>query len=203
MRRTKAQAAETRQQILRAAEILFLDKGYENVRLDEIASAAGSSRGAVHWHFENKQGLLYALREEAELPLQQLADCLDGGFSADPLDMLGDAICSFFDALHNDERRRGLIRVMMYLDIPVSQNNGEKARSNDAYDAIARIYAEANRRQKLPAPWTPKTAASALNATVTGLIEEWALERSELELVPYGQHLVRIVVRSFYLFPGN
>lgn len=41
MRRTKEQAAETGRQILQAAETLFLDKGYDNVSLEEIAALSG------------------------------------------------------------------------------------------------------------------------------------------------------------------
>ena len=37
MKRTKEEAAETRQAILEAAERLFLEAGYENVTLDHIA----------------------------------------------------------------------------------------------------------------------------------------------------------------------
>ncbi|EJN06754.1 TetR/AcrR family transcriptional regulator [Phyllobacterium sp. YR531] len=199
MKRTKEQAAETRRQILRAAENLFLDKGYENVTLDEIATAAGASRGALHWHFGNKQGLLYALRDEAQSPLQELADCLDAGTALSPLDMLGDAICSIFAAMHHDKRRRGLIRVMMYLDISISQKKPSKSQRNEVYDDIARIFAEANRRQRLPSPWTPVAAASAVSAVVVGILEEWSLERSDLQLVPHGQDLVKMVVRGFQL----
>lgn len=45
MRRTKEEAAETRSEILQSAKALFLDKGYENVSLEEIAAAAGVTRG--------------------------------------------------------------------------------------------------------------------------------------------------------------
>ena len=47
----------------------FLEKGYENVSLDE-SPARRPSRGAVHWHFRNKQGLLFAIRDEMRLPMQ-------------------------------------------------------------------------------------------------------------------------------------
>ena len=74
MRRTKEEAAETRSEILHSAKALFLDKGYENVSLEEIAAAAGVTRGAVHWHFKNKQGLMFAIRDEAQQPFQELAE---------------------------------------------------------------------------------------------------------------------------------
>lgn len=65
-----------------------------------------------------------------------------------------------------------------------AEKSGEVVSSAIAAMRLQGFFVEANRRSKLPAPWTPKTAASALNATIIGLIEEWALERSELQLAP-------------------
>ena len=46
-RRTKAEAEQTREQILDAAEAVFLDRGVARASLAEIAQAAGVTRGAV------------------------------------------------------------------------------------------------------------------------------------------------------------
>src|SRR5690606_12983243 len=59
MRRTKEQAEQTRASILAAAEQLFLEKGVAHSTLDQIARAAGVTRGAVYWHFENKAHLFH------------------------------------------------------------------------------------------------------------------------------------------------
>lgn len=195
MKRTKEDAAETRRLILKAAELLFLEQGYETVTLDEIASASGVSRGAVHFHFVNKPGLLHALRDDAQLPLQELADGLDQNVTTDPLTLLSETISTMFYNLHSDERRRRLIRLMMHLDLSIDTK--ADAGKRDSYDAIERVFIEANRRHKLTPPWTPKTAASAVSATVIGTLEEWALDRSEFPLVPYGQSLVQMVLRGF------
>ena len=53
MRRTKAEAEETRNSILRAAERVFFEKGVSNASLDDVAKAAGVTRGAIYWHFSN------------------------------------------------------------------------------------------------------------------------------------------------------
>ena len=56
-RRTKAEAEQTREQILDAAETVFLRRGVARASLEEIAKAAGVTRGAVYWHFRNKADL--------------------------------------------------------------------------------------------------------------------------------------------------
>lgn len=44
--------------ILQAAERLFGEKGYQGVSVEEIARAAGVSKGLVIYHFESKENLL-------------------------------------------------------------------------------------------------------------------------------------------------
>ena len=51
MRRTKEDAQLTREVLLDAAEVLFAQRGVSRTSLQEIAKAAGMTRGAVYWHF--------------------------------------------------------------------------------------------------------------------------------------------------------
>jgi AcrR family transcriptional regulator len=54
---------ETQARLLNAAEEVFVRDGYENAQLDEIAAAAGRSKGAVYTHFKSKEDLFLALFE--------------------------------------------------------------------------------------------------------------------------------------------
>ena len=57
VRKTAAEAAETRLAILRAALDEFSRRGYSATTLDGVARAAGVTRGAVYWHFASKAAL--------------------------------------------------------------------------------------------------------------------------------------------------
>ena len=58
-------ASHTRQQLLLAALRLFAENGIHAVSLRSINQAAGArNSGAVHYHFENKTGLLLALVDD-------------------------------------------------------------------------------------------------------------------------------------------
>ena len=61
MRRTRKEAEQTRKNILEAALVVFHDKGVSSASLVEIADRAGVTRGAVYWHFRDKQDLYFAL----------------------------------------------------------------------------------------------------------------------------------------------
>lgn len=63
-RRTKAEAEQTRQQILKAALDLFVEKGYERATFEDVAERIGLSKGAVYWHFKSKPDLFTELVED-------------------------------------------------------------------------------------------------------------------------------------------
>ncbi|MGC2398795.1 MAG: helix-turn-helix domain-containing protein, partial [Acidobacteriaceae bacterium] len=53
----------TRDLLLRAAEQVFARAGYEKAQVEEIAGAAGFSKGALYAHFKSKEELFMALYE--------------------------------------------------------------------------------------------------------------------------------------------
>jgi TetR/AcrR family transcriptional regulator, transcriptional repressor for nem operon len=58
MRRSRSEAAETRERILSTASKMFLEKGLEAVGMRDIMSAAGLTPGGFYRHFESKEQLI-------------------------------------------------------------------------------------------------------------------------------------------------
>ncbi|QCJ00657.1 TetR family transcriptional regulator [Agrobacterium larrymoorei] len=204
MRRTKEEAAETSRQILEAAERLFLEKGYESVSLEEIATQCDVTRGAVHWHFKNKHGLLLALRDQAQEPFRLLANDLSAGRSVASLDRLGDVIADVFSRLQKDPRHQGILRVMIRLDLAKASDdtaNGS-AFPEEMEGWITSIFEAVERDAGLAKPWTPSVAAAMLNATVGGLVLEWALRKAPFRLAPDAAMIVRTVLAGMKKQPG-
>ena len=85
-RRTKEDAAETRSRLLDAAELLFHEKGVSRTSLNDIALAAGATRGAIYWHFQDKADLFNAMMERVTLPLESSLCRAGTQASADPLE---------------------------------------------------------------------------------------------------------------------
>ena len=55
---------ETREQLLRAAEAIFVRDGFEKTDLSDIAAMAGRTRGAIYAQFKSKEDVFLALMEE-------------------------------------------------------------------------------------------------------------------------------------------
>ena len=80
-RRTRAareQGGEGREQLLTAALRMFAERGYRQAGVDEIAAAAGYSKGALYWHFSGKEDVLQALVEERiDAPMREMVALLE------------------------------------------------------------------------------------------------------------------------------
>src|ERR1035437_5519093 len=101
VRKTKEEAQETRRAILDAAEMVFHEHGVSRTTLDEIAKAAGVTRGAVYWHFTNKAALFDALMQRLLEPLDARLGELPSG-EGNPIEPLRELTLYFFDRLVND-----------------------------------------------------------------------------------------------------
>jgi AcrR family transcriptional regulator len=58
---------ETQAKILDAAEEIFSERGFEKTQLEEVASRAGYTRGAIYAHYSSKEDLFLALMEHRVL----------------------------------------------------------------------------------------------------------------------------------------
>ncbi|MBD2847147.1 TetR/AcrR family transcriptional regulator [Paenibacillus sp. IB182496] len=70
-RKTAAEAEQSRQQIMRSARAIFVEKGYGAASMEEIRGRSGMSKGSIYYHFKSKQQLFLAILE------QNIQDWLD------------------------------------------------------------------------------------------------------------------------------
>lgn len=57
-------AHATRKQLVDAARVIFARDGFDLARLEDIAAAAGKTRGAFYAHFSDKEDVFFAIFEE-------------------------------------------------------------------------------------------------------------------------------------------
>jgi AcrR family transcriptional regulator len=59
-------AAETRSQLVDVARALFAERGFAGTSTEEVVAQAGVTRGALYYHFKNKEDLFRAVVAEVE-----------------------------------------------------------------------------------------------------------------------------------------
>lgn len=195
-RKTKAEAAQTRLQIIDAARKVFFQRGVSRSSLDEIACAAGVTRGAVYWHFQNKPELFFAMREQSEVPFLSgaVGQLLDDRDVENPLDAIEAALLKILDLVQGDERLRITLEIMVlrceYVDdfAPVLQilvGSHERLRKN-----LEGAYRRAARRGFMRKGLKPEALALETLVFVSGLIQRW-LSVPECRTNPIWHQMIR------------
>lgn len=76
-RAARAEGRDAREELLSAAAEVFAARGFHDASIAEVAEVAGYSKGAVYWHFADKNDLFLALVEErVDRPMRELIDLL-------------------------------------------------------------------------------------------------------------------------------
>lgn len=183
-RRTQAERrAQTRARLLRAARKVFGARGYHGTTLDEVATKAGLSKGALYHHFDGKESLFLALLDER---LDERIKALEGVFapgtsaasggsglrdaSADALRVAkegGEWRLLFFEFVAHASRDRRLHAELAR----------RRARMRGALTAVIEERAQALDRD-LPLP--AEQLAVAINALANGLAIEALLAPDEV-----------------------
>jgi AcrR family transcriptional regulator len=102
----RAQHVEaTRRAVLDAARAAFGRQGYARASVDEIATAAGVTKGAVYHHFAGKEALFRAVHAEVEADaVGRAAGAQVAGGS--PVDQIVARVNAYLDAALDGEIRR-------------------------------------------------------------------------------------------------
>jgi AcrR family transcriptional regulator len=74
MRRTLEQAALTRERIFRAGVKVFSERGFNASRLEDIAREAGTTRGAIYWHFKNKEAFFHEIYKRVSEKVERISE---------------------------------------------------------------------------------------------------------------------------------
>lgn len=93
--RTRVPRAEREQQMVRVAEEVFAERGYQATSMDEIAARVGVTKPMLYEYFGSKDGLLRAClgRARQQLHDQTVAAAAAGG---EPRDVVLRAVRAFF-----------------------------------------------------------------------------------------------------------
>jgi AcrR family transcriptional regulator len=185
---------QTRERLLDAASEIFAKRGYNAASLDDVAEAAGYTKGAVYSNFASKADLFLALIDRrldvqvrgANSSLRQatfdqaVAMLQQAAKSSEPVDpswLL--LVTEFWLSAMRDERVRQAVAAQY-----------ERARTSAA-DSIADVFARANIQPPMP----PRDLAIVIEALGIGLVFQHALDPDAVPMRLQAEVLLRLLGR--------
>lgn len=194
-RSTKEEAQATRHRLLDAAERLFHRNGVSQTSLQQIATEAGATRGAIYWHFKDKADLFNAMMERVTLPLEQsLQQVATNG--VDPLVGLKESLRNALMQMRDDAQLRRVVEIAVQKVEYVDELHAVRARHlavrdqcvGDIGRALRLAARQRGQRLRLPAA----VAAAGLHATIDGLIFNWLLDTTAFDLPTLGEQMLEL-----------
>jgi len=199
-RRTKDEAERTRHALIDAAEKVFYKKGVSRTSLEEIAKAAGVTRGALYWHFRDKIALCEAMLERVFLPQEDMLERLAAGEGTTPLEDMCNACCESLRLIVSDKRRQRVVSILMfrceYVEEMAAIMQRRRQCKNRMLERSQTLFERAHKFGQLSPHWTPRMAATALHGMMGGLIT-YGLEQGKVfDLAKAGPACIHAFFRS-------
>ncbi|GAB4568205.1 MAG: TetR family transcriptional regulator [Rhizobacter sp.] len=194
VRRTKEEAQATRNLILDTAEVVFHERGVSRSTLNDIAQAAGLTRGAIYWHFKDKADLFNAMMQRVILPLEEAALRSDDAELEDPLAYMRSNFTHALRLTVNDPQVRRVFEIathkVEYVEETQAVRDRHLATRDECLLHAQRGITLAMKRGLLPKRIPARTAALGLHALIDGLIQNWMLDPEAFDLVKVGQQVL-------------
>jgi AcrR family transcriptional regulator len=190
---------QTRELLLDASAAVFARRGYHEASVEEIASEAGFSTGAVYSNFSGKEELFLALAdrevEKQVAEIHAVADGVEAGGEA-----AAEAGRKFQELLKRDRDWPLLFYEFWSFGVRNARIQGEFAKRRQAVqDALAetldRLAAQLGFELRFPAPML----ATAISATLNGLAFERAANPGAISDEVLGEFVAAILGCSITL----
>jgi len=192
-RRTKQEAQATRSHILDTAELVFEQRGVSGTSLHEIAKAAGVTRGAIYWHFEDKADLFNAMMERATMPLEEGGVC---GFEKNDLTLaqMRDGFVAVLRQVVADPQMKRVFGIATHKVEYIGEMDAVRERHlsirSDCLADVERTLKQAMKRGELSRRMPARAAAVGMHALLDGLLQNWMLDPTGFNLVKVGTQVL-------------
>lgn len=196
-RATRKKTQETRDRLLDAAERVFNEKGVSNTTLNDIAEAAGVTRGAIYWHFRNKVDLFNAMIDRVRMPIRAMIEEIADEKTEDPLGRLREkSIFLMREILDNDHYRK--VMTILFHKCEYTDKASEFLEyfqdwTTRARGTLVQVMTNARQKKQLPEDINIDLAGLALHVVFNGLLNSWLLMPESFDLLDDSSHLFEAI----------
>lgn len=200
MRRTKSESEETRQRIMNAAETVFVDIGVSRASMEKIAAEAGVTRGAIYWHFANKQEMLGAIIERVHgIHDAVVARAFED--VSDPLRSVRDWALEVIELFATDEHTRQVYKIVVTRCEYVGEMQQALVWQNEIHETmdvnLGSAFASAEAKGQLGSGWNACSASMTLRCFMSGMLDNWLRYDFDATLAKTLRTALQCLVSSF------
>lgn len=200
MSRRKADAERTREAILDAAETTFLAQGVARTTLAHIAQAAGVTRGAIYWHFEDKAAVFDALLERVRLPLDGIVEDAVARLADTPTECLRAIAQRSLAAICHDLHLQRAATIVLHRCEKLEDDHPRISMitrlSEHAEALIERLFEQAQVAGSLRADLSPASARRQFHGFLIGVCFDWLQDPQEYSLAAECDGIVETLMRG-------
>jgi len=202
MRRTKEEAAITREQLLKKALAVFSRKGYQATTLQDIAQEAGLTRGAIYWHFGSKAELYNTLvREYADRGNSIIQRAVAEGGSL--IDILRRVFVRQLQVVEDDPEMRALMELYLFKTGLIPElEQGRQQRAESTIELIAmlsEIMQQGIDAGILRSDIESINLARSYLALQNGLIQLWLTQPDQFSLKANAENFADILIAGIQI----
>lgn len=207
VRRTKDAALETRSSLLDTAERVFSEHGVSRTSLADIAQAAGVTRGAIYWHFQDKADLFCEMVARVTLPMEAAACQANLHEIADPLGAIRAMMVGILQRTSEDPQARRVFHIVFHKCEYVDEMKAVSKRFNEMQAGCLKHFEQGLRaaiaRGQLPGSVDARRAAMGLHALIDGLISNWVIDPESIPLKRDAGYVVDLFLNGLRYTPAN
>lgn len=204
-RKTKEDAEQTYAALLEAAAQVFFAKGVARTTLNDIAEAAGMTRGAIYWHFKDKADLLQALFGQAMLPMEAMLAELTPCSQKDPLSALRHMCVHSLITLAQSPQQQRIFGIMFHKCESIGEVaavlDHELECRDECMGRFEEILRQAVNKGQLPLDTDVYLSLQVIHNFMMGTMREWLFAPKNYPLATTAPAMVDMLMAGLQVNP--
>ena len=201
VRKTKAEAMMTRQQLINAAIEQFATRGVAETTLTDIADAAGVTRGAVYWHFKSKAELFNEMWLE-QMPLRDIIQHrLIQNEKENALAFMREMFITALQYISNSPKQQALMQILYHkceFNKEMMSESEIRHRLCFCHDRMRKLLTACVCEGSLPADTNIEMALLVLQSFFSGVLKNWLLNPNQFDLHEQAPGLVDAIMLTLH-----
>lgn len=206
VRKTKEEALETRRRILEAAIAVFDKRSWKDVTLEDVATAAGVTRGAVYWHFTGKECLFDAVCKATPLPAELIDAGIDAWCGDDPLGHFREACLAVLQETATADGAADIYSAPSNREELLDPGGSLLLRHRTSVErsrrSLQQVLQAAVDKGQLPQRLDTGLGARMLHGIVAGLLSDWLLNPNSFDLAAEGERAIDAAILMLKAAPS-